>query len=172
MKSLFRRLYELLHTFCSRIIASVQKPPTVRARKGQEVYRFDGKKVQLSDEEWKRRLTPEQYRILRKGGTERAFYNAYHDKKEEGIYECAGCGLPLYHSDSKYDSSTGWPSFFTPLCNENVSLSNEHGDMHARTEVICRRCGGHLGHLFHDGPPPTGMRYCMNSGAMKFIPKR
>lgn len=135
-------------------------------------YRFDGEKLVLTEKEWKERLTPEQFQVLRKGGTETPFKNAYDSNKEKGIYVCAGCALPLYSSDAKYDSKTGWPSFWQPICSENVALQDEyHWLFFKRIEVRCSRCGGHLGHVFDDGPPPTGKRYCMNSAAMKFIPK-
>ncbi len=131
--------------------------------------RFDGKKLELTEEEWRRRLTPEQFEVLRQGGTEFACANAYFKNKRKGIYLCAGCDLPLYRSDVKYESGTGWPSFTTPIFPENVTYREDHSHGMARVEVACSRCGGHLGHVFPDGPPPTGMRYCMNSAAMKFV---
>jgi peptide-methionine (R)-S-oxide reductase len=129
--------------------------------------RFDGHKLHLTDEEWKKRLDAEQFKVLRRQGTELPFCNAHFDTKKKGTYVCAGCGLPLFSSQEKYDSGTGWPSYFQPIHKENVSY-REDG---SRIEVICSRCEGHLGHVFPDGPPPTGKRYCMNSVAMHFIPR-
>ena len=135
-------------------------------------YRFDGKKLILTEEQWKQRLTPEQFRVLRKADTESAFKNAYFDNEAKGIYVCAGCELPLYSSAAKYNSGTGWPSFSQPICPENVTYHEDRLLFFTlRTEIRCSRCDGHIGHVFDDGPPPTGKRYCMNSAALKFIPQ-
>jgi len=127
-------------------------------------------KVELSEAEWRKRLTPEQFNILRKKGTERAFTGQYWNNKAKGTYACAGCGQPLFSSLTKFDSGTGWPSFYAPLAPEAVSEEEDRGFFTVRTEVLCSRCGGHLGHVFDDGPPPTGLRYCLNSAALDFEP--
>jgi peptide-methionine (R)-S-oxide reductase len=123
-----------------------------------------------TEEEWKKLLTPEQFYVLRKHGTERAFTSPLDKTYAPGIYNCAGCDLPLFSSDTKYDSRTGWPSFWKPLDNA-VGTSVDYWLGYPRTEVHCRRCGGHLGHVFPDGPKPTGLRYCMNGVALKFVPR-
>ncbi|MBX3505825.1 MAG: peptide-methionine (R)-S-oxide reductase MsrB [Parvibaculum sp.] len=120
-----------------------------------------------SDAEWKAELTPEQYYVLRKHGTERAGSSPLDREKRAGTFHCAGCDLPLFASDRKYDSGTGWPSFWAPL-DDAIGTSEDRSLFITRTEVHCRRCGGHLGHVFEDGPPPTGLRYCMNGVAMSF----
>ena len=125
--------------------------------------------VVKTNAEWKKTLTPEQYHILREKGTERAFSGKYDKNHEHGVYRCAACGLDLYRSEEKYDSGTGWPSFTAPIAPENVSTRPDNSFFSQRTEVLCPRCGGHLGHVFDDGPKPTGKRYCMNSAALQFV---
>ena len=126
-------------------------------------------KLVLSDDEWRKRLTPEQFRIVRSSGTERPFCGGLLENKKAGLYLCVGCGLPLFRSDAKFESGTGWPSFFQPVAKENVAeiVDRSHGMV--RTEINCARCDGHLGHVFEDGPRPTGLRYCMNSDALRFV---
>lgn len=123
----------------------------------------------LSDAEWRKRLTPEAYNVLRQRGTERAGTSALNHEKRKGTFECAGCELALFSSDTKFESGTGWPSFYQPLP-DAVENKIDRSFFMTRTEVHCRRCLGHLGHVFNDGPPPTGLRYCMNGVAMKFVP--
>jgi len=123
-------------------------------------------------EEWKKLLTPEQFHVLREKGTERAFSGQYATSHEHGIYRCAGCGLDLFRSEDKFESGTGWPSFTAPIAKENIKTAVDKGFFSTRTEVMCRRCGGHLGHVFDDGPKPTGLRYCMNSAALQFVPTK
>jgi peptide-methionine (R)-S-oxide reductase len=122
-----------------------------------------------TDADWKKELTPEQYQVLRKHGTERAGTSPLNSEHREGMFRCAGCGTPLFTSDTKFDSRTGWPSFFKPL-EGSVGTSVDDGHFMRRTEVHCATCGGHLGHVFPDGPKPTGQRYCMNGVALKFEP--
>ncbi len=136
--------------------------------KGELVGPLDAPKVVHSDSEWKKLLTPDQYKIVRAKGTERAFCGTLLDNKLEGVYTCVACGLPLFSSDSKFHSGTGWPSFFQPIAKENIAehIDRSHGQI--RTEILCARCGGHLGHVFDDGPKPTNLRYCLNSESLTF----
>lgn len=129
-------------------------------------------KVNKTEEEWKEILTPEEYRVLRQAGTERAFTGEYTDTKEDGTYSCAGCGFELFASENKYHSGCGWPSFWGEL--ESASIVQKEDNSHGmrRIELLCSNCGGHLGHIFNDGPPPTGVRYCINSVSMKFKPEK
>jgi peptide-methionine (R)-S-oxide reductase len=125
-------------------------------------------KLTKTDAEWKQSLTPEQYAVMREKGTERPFTSELNTIHEEGTFECAACGLPLFSSKAKFDSGTGWPSFYEPIAKENVDEETDRSLWETRTEVLCARCGGHLGHVFPDGPKPTGLRYCMNGVALKF----
>ncbi len=130
---------------------------------------FDGKKVEKTDAEWRAVLTPEQFHILREDGTERAFSGEYDQNKKPGDYHCAACGLKLFSSKTKFDSGTGWPSFYEPESAKNVIENEDRSHGMVRVEVECARCGSHLGHVFDDGPEPTGLRYCINSISLKFV---
>lgn len=129
-----------------------------------------GFEVTKTEDEWRSILSPMQYRVLRQEATEPPFHNAFYNSKAKGRYDCAGCDLPLFSSDAKYDSQTGWPSFWQPISDSAVGTKTDWKLVYPRTEVHCARCGGHLGHVFKDGPKPTGLRYCINSAALKFVP--
>jgi peptide-methionine (R)-S-oxide reductase len=124
--------------------------------------------IDKTEEQWREELTPEQFEVLRRAGTERAFTGELYYNKESGMYRCAGCGVDLFSSDTKFESGSGWPSFYEPALAENVETHDDTSHGMVRTEVRCKRCGGHLGHVFPDGPNPTGLRYCINSCALNF----
>jgi peptide-methionine (R)-S-oxide reductase len=167
---------------CGADVAPSPPPPPAAVGRGQEAARpaqpeqepntmsqqpTATDRMQLSDEEWRRRLTAEQYRVLRKEGTERAFSGKYWDEKTPGVYACAACGQALFSSKTKFDSGTGWPSFYDPIDEKSIGIRIDRSLFMTREEVHCERCGGHLGHVFDDGPPPTGKRYCINSVSLE-----
>ena len=147
------------------VAAAVAVPALLRAGKAHA----ESFEISHSEDEWRRLLTPAQFQVLRKHGTERPFTSPLNDEHRAGVFHCAACDLPVYRSETKFESGTGWPSFYASIENA-VGTSNDYSMIIPRTEVHCRRCGGHLGHVFDDGPPPTGKRYCMNGVALKFTP--
>jgi len=156
-------------------LTAVSGLPLVSAFFGQDPTKSKGSKgvrtVTKTDAEWKAILTPEQYYVMRKKGTEAPHSSPLNENHEQGVFECVGCGLPLFSSNAKFDSGTGWPSFWEPIAKENVLEEVDNSLSATRTEVLCARCNAHLGHVFEDGPKPTGLRYCMNGVALKFVKK-
>lgn len=166
------KIFSLLFSLCLACLVVGVAPAVadgeIRVYSAAEGKYVMTEKVEKSAAEWRQQLSPEQYHILREKGTERAFTGKYAKHHERGIYHCAGCGLDLFASDDKFESGTGWPSFTAPVAAENIAEAKDTGFFMTRTEVLCARCGGHLGHVFDDGPEPTGLRYCINSAALEF----
>jgi peptide-methionine (R)-S-oxide reductase len=162
MNSIIKIILVGLFSVCSLLVA--EKNEKEKGTKKMDT-------LPKSDEEWKKVLSSEAFQVLRKKGTERAFTGKFHDSKEKGVYICAGCGQEVFSSDTKFDSGTGWPSFYEPIISKNVGTETDKSFFTTRTEVHCSRCGGHLGHVFSDGPKPTGLRYCINSVSLDFKKK-
>jgi len=168
----------ILCTVSSGFAGKQETPAVSLSKRSIKIYSHEKKGLVMSntvvktESEWKQQLTPEQFHILREKGTERATTGKYNNHHEHGVYRCAGCGLDLFRSEDKYESGTGWPSYYAPISPNNITTVADNSFFSRRTEVLCSRCGGHLGHVFDDGPKPTGLRYCMNSAALQFEPAR
>jgi len=173
MKNLFAlSLLVVLVAGCNSAVTTSQSAAPIPASAAVEAASLPmTNKFIKTDEEWKKQLTPEQYEVLRKKGTERAFTGKYWNTKDKGSYRCAGCGEMLFASDTKYDSGCGWPSFYAPASKTVIAEAEDNSHFMQRTEVLCAKCGGHLGHVFDDGPNPTGLRYCINSASIEFEPE-